>query len=150
MAAKSKASSVGAAATAARSNPYVQRVIEDEDLRDNMRVAFDSARQAYERLANGKRPTRALMEDKKLQKELRRSAEALREATHALREGPKKRRRRGGFGRKLLVLAIGGGLAMALSSELRSKVLDALFGAEEEFEYTSTTAPAAPAPASVN
>jgi hypothetical protein len=31
-----------------------------------------------------------------------------------------------------------------VSDSLRSKVLDALFGAEEEFDYTSNTAPAAP------
>ena len=36
---------------------------------------------------------------------------------------------------------VGAGLALAVSEELRKKVLDALFGAEEEFEYTSTTAP---------
>jgi hypothetical protein len=43
------------------------------------------------------------------------------------------------------VLAIGAGLALALSEGLRKKVLDALFGAEEEFDYTSTTTPT-PAP----
>jgi len=37
---------------------------------------------------------------------------------------------------------VGAGLALALSEGLRKKVLDALFGAEEEFEYTSTTTPA--------
>ena len=31
------------------------------------------------------------------------------------------------------------GIALAVSEGLRKKVLDALFGAEEEFEYTSTT-----------
>ena len=31
------------------------------------------------------------------------------------------------------------GVALAVSEGLRKKVLDALFGAEEEFEYTSTT-----------
>ena len=36
-------------------------------------------------------------------------------------------------------------IALAVSEDLRKKVLDALFGAEEEFEYTSTTSPA-PAP----
>ena len=37
---------------------------------------------------------------------------------------------------------IAGVLALAFSEDLRKKLLDALFGAEEEFEYTSTTAPA--------
>jgi hypothetical protein len=45
------------------------------------------------------------------------------------------------------VLAIGGGLALAGSEKLRSKVLDTLFGAEEEFEYTppATATPTPPA-----
>ena len=34
---------------------------------------------------------------------------------------------------------VSGGVALAVSEGLRKKVLDALFGAEEEFEYTSTT-----------
>jgi hypothetical protein len=48
----------------------------------------------------------------------------------------------------LLLLVIAGALALALSEDLRGKVLDLLFGAEEEFEYSSTTAPVEPAPAS--
>ena len=38
-------------------------------------------------------------------------------------------------------------LALALSEDLRKAVLDKLFGAEEEFEYTSTTTPAPATPA---
>jgi hypothetical protein len=41
-----------------------------------------------------------------------------------------------------MLLLVGAGLALALSEGLRKKVLDGLFGAEEEFEYTSTTTPA--------
>ena len=48
------------------------------------------------------------------------------------------------------MLAVGGLLAMVLSEGLRSKVLDMMFGAEEEFDYSSTTAPSAPAPAPVS
>ena len=142
MAKKKKAAAAAGAVTAARSNPYVQRVIEDDDLRDNVRVAFEAARDAYERLTNGKTPTKVIADDKKFHKDLQTAAEALKDAGTSLRQGPKKRRR-GGMGRKLLVLAVAGGLAVALSGDLRSKVLDALFGAEEEFDYTSTTAPAA-------
>ena len=44
---------------------------------------------------------------------------------------------------KRLVLSIVGAIAaLVLSEDLRKAVLDRLFGAEEEFEYTSTTAPA--------
>ena len=136
--ASKRTAKVGGAALAARDNPYVQRLIQDAELRDNPREAYESSRSAYGRLANGKGPVRALTEDRKLQKELKAAAAALGAASVALREGP-KRKRRGGIGRKLLLLAIGAGLALALSEGLRKKVLDALFGAEEEFEYTSTT-----------
>ena len=141
MAKKKKAAAAAGAVEAARTNPYVQRVIEDDDLRDNVRVAFEAARDAYDRLSNGKTPTKVLTDDKKFHKDLQTAAEALKDAGSSLRDGPKKKRK-GGFGRKLVLLAVAGGLAIALSADLRSKVLDALFGAEEEFDYTSTTAPA--------
>ncbi|MEA2191933.1 MAG: hypothetical protein QOI73_2054, partial [Solirubrobacteraceae bacterium] len=53
-------------------------------------------------------------------------------------------RRRCGLGRILLLALVGGAVAIAVSEGLRNKVLDALFGAEEEFDYTSNTTPAAP------
>lgn len=145
MAAKDRAARAAGAASAARANPYVQRLIEDRELRENIRTAFESARTAYGRMTNGKPAARALFEDKKLQKELRRSAEALRDVSSSLREAP-KRRRRGGFGRLVLIAIVGAGLAVALNEGLRSKVLDALFGSEEEFDYTSTTTPPTPTP----
>jgi hypothetical protein len=134
-------------ASIAKARPYIQRVIEDAALRENVRAALESSRSAYGRLSNGKAPTKALLEDKKLQADIREAAEALREATVKLTEPPKKKRM--GFGRKLLILVLAAGLALAVSEKLRSKVLDALFGAEEEFEYTppppsASSQPAAP------
>ena len=140
---KKKAAKAGsgaiAAGRAARSNPYVQRVIADEELRENLRTAYESARKAYERMANGKGPAKAVLEDKKTQRQLREAATSLRDAAESLRRAGKKRKRkrRGG----LLLLLVGAGLAIAMSEGLRKKILDALFGAEEEFEYTSTTTP---------
>jgi hypothetical protein len=140
---KKKAASAGAGALAAgkaaKDNPYVQRLIEDEELRDNLRTAYDSARNAYERIANGKGPAKAILDDKKTQKELREAATSLRDAADSLR-GAKRRKKKSRKGRVLLIL-VGVGAALALSEGLRKKVLDALFGAEEEFEYTSTTTP---------
>jgi type IV secretory pathway VirB10-like protein len=146
MAAKDRINKASEAARAAQRNRYLQRLLEDDELRGSLITAYGAARSAYGRMTNGKPATQALFEDKKLQRELREAADALREASSSLREPP-KRRRRGGFGRSLLVLAAGGLLAIALSEGLRSKVLDLLFGAEEEFDYSSTTAPAEPAPA---
>jgi hypothetical protein len=138
---KKKAASAGAGALAAgkaaKDNPYVQRLIEDDELRDNLRVAYESARNAYDRIASGKGPAKAILDDKKTQKELREAATSLRDAADSLRGSKKKKK--GGMGRKLVLLVVGAGAALALSEGLRKKVLDALFGAEEEFEYTSTT-----------
>jgi adenylosuccinate synthase len=147
MAAKKKAAGYGAGAVAAgkaaRNNVYVQRIVADDDLRDNLRTAFESARRAYSRMSNGKRPAKALMDDKKVQKELKEAAGSLRDAADSLRGARQKRKRR--RGRLLLVGLVGAGLALALSEGLRKKVLDALFGAEEEFEYSASTTPSQPA-----
>jgi hypothetical protein len=150
-AAKSKAASAGSAVAAAKENPYLQRIADDEDLRDNVRVAFESARDAYGRLNNGKAPTKVLLDDKKFHKDLQRSAEAMRDVGDSLRTGKRKRKaKRGGMGLGTLLAAtvVGGIVALVVSEDLRNKVLDKLFGAEEEFDYTSTTTPAgAPPPA---
>jgi hypothetical protein len=143
--ANKKVAKAGKAAQSARSNPYVQRLLEDEDLRKNIVQAYESARDAYGRLSNGKNPTTQIFEDKKLQKHVKNAAGNLRDVSVSLREAPKKQRK-GGFGRILLLGVVGSGVALALSEGLRKKVLDTLFGAEEEFEYTSTTAaPSTPA-----
>jgi len=135
-------------ANAAKSNPYVQRLIEDADLRENLQKALDASRSAYHRLSNGKAPQKAILEDKKLQKDVRQAFEAIREASTALAEAPKRRARKGlTVGRSLAIAAFGGALALAGSEQLRSKVLDTLFGKEEEFEYTPpvSTSPTPPA-----
>jgi hypothetical protein len=139
-AAQSTARKAGQAAVEARNNPYVQRLIEDPDLRDNVRAAYDHAREAYRRMSNGKPATKALMEDKKLQRELREASSSLRIAADQIRGKQPKRKHRL---RRLFMLAIiGGAVTLALSEGARKAVLDKLFGAEEEFEYSSTTTPA--------
>ena len=141
--AKKKAQKAQNAAVSARNNPYVRRIFEDEDLRQNITDAYESARKAYSRLSNGKSPSKQIFDDKKLQKEIKNAASSVRDASVALREAPKKKRR-GGLGKLLLVGVAGAGVALAVSEGLRKKVLDALFGAEEEFEYSSTTTASSP------
>jgi hypothetical protein len=86
------------------------------------------------------------MEDRKVHRDLRKTAESLRQASETLRGRRRKRR----WGRLLLIGLIGAGLAIAFSEDLRKTALDWLFGAEEEFEYTSTTTPAEEEPAAAS
>lgn len=130
------------AAKSAGSNPYIRRLVEDDDLRESIKDAFEAARDAYGRMANGKGAADTLIDDKKLHKDLKVAAQNLRDASERLRG--KKRERR--WGRLLLIGLAGAALAIILSEDLRKAVLDKLFGAEEEFEYTSTTTPS-PEPA---
>jgi hypothetical protein len=133
-----------------KANPYLQRLIEDADLRDNVRTALDSGKNALNRLTSAKAPQKALIDDKKLQHEIRSAAEAVRDAAVALSDAPKHskpKKKKGGFGRKLGLLLVGAAAALALSEGLRSKVLDTLFGAEEEFQYTPPAGTPAPPPA---
>jgi ferric-dicitrate binding protein FerR (iron transport regulator) len=135
---KTKAARAGDIYETARENPYVQRLIEDEELRESLKDAFESAKSAYGRATgNGKGTVQAVTGDKKVQKDLRKAAESLQEASESLRSKPK--RRKGGLGRLLLIAIVGAVIALAVSEGARKAVLDALFGAEEEFEYTSTT-----------
>jgi hypothetical protein len=137
-------------ANIAKANPYIQRLIDDAHLRENVQKAIESSKSAYGRLSNGKAPAKSLLEDKKLQNDLRQALEAVRDASIALTEAPKRQAKKSRrFGRRVAIVGLGAGLALVSSEKLRSKVLDTLFGAEEEFEYTppapaGTTPPATP------
>jgi hypothetical protein len=144
MAARTKKAKTAATAAAATTTPWVQRLVEDEELRDNFRVAFEAAKDAYERISDGK-GAKALVADKKVQKDIEKAAAALKDAGAAIKDGPKKKPKKRHPLRKLLLVVVAAGVALAVSEDLRTKVLDALFGKEEEFEYTSTPAPTPPA-----
>lgn len=119
----------------ARENPYVDRLIEDDELRENLRDAFEAARKAYGRASgNGKGTVKAVASNKKVQKDLRTAAESLREASEQLRSPRRKKSR---LGRLILLGLVGAAIALILSEDARKTVLDTLFGAEEDFEYTS-------------
>ena len=134
-------------ANIATANPYIHRLIVDAQLRESVKTALDATRSAYTRLSNGKAPAKVLLDDKKLHHDLRTAIDAIREATVALSDAPKKRRRKGlTFSRTVVLVGVGSSAAVASSEKLRSKVLDTLFGAEEEFEYSPPPPPPVPAP----
>ena len=128
---------VGDVANLAKSNPYVQQLLNDDKLRKNVRTALSHGQKAYGRLSNGKLPARALLEDKRLHSDLGRALGAARDVTITVTNTQRRRaRKRLSFGRVIVIGGIGAGVAVATSEKLRSKVLDMLFGAEEEFQYT--------------
>src|SRR4249919_2956204 len=126
---KTKANQAADLYSTARENPYVQRLIEDEELRDSLKDAFESAKGAYGRATgNGKGAVKAVTSDKKVQKDLRKAAENLQEASERLRKPPKRKSR---LGRLILLALVATVLALIISEDVRKTVLDALFGAEE-------------------
>ncbi len=134
---KTRATQAADLYSTARENPYVQRLVEDEELRDSLKNAFEAARGAYGRATSNGSAVKAVTGDKKVQRDLRTAAENLRNASDHLR-APKKRKK-SRLGRIVLLALAGAVVALILSEDARKTVLDALFGAEEEFEYTSTT-----------
>src|SRR5919206_5264978 len=94
---KARAAKAGGAAAVTAVTPYVQRLIQDAELRDNLKTAYDSSRVAYGRISDGKGPAQ-LLDDKKLQKELQNAATSLKEASDALRGERRKRKRKMGLG----------------------------------------------------
>jgi len=137
---KAKAQRARNAVGSAADNPYLKRLMEDDDLRESVREAFESARDAYERLSSNGSVIETAIDDKKVHKDIKQTAESLRDASERLR-GQKRKRP---WGRLLFIGLVGAVLAIAISDDLRKALLDKLFGAEEEFEYTSTTTPAPP------
>jgi hypothetical protein len=134
---KTKATQAADLYSTARENPYVQRLVEDEELRDSLKNAFEAAKGAYGRATSNGSAVKAVTSDKKVQRDLHTAAENLRDVSERLR-APKKRKK-SRLGRFVLLAIVGAVVALIVSEDARKTVLDTLFGAEEEFEYTSTT-----------
>ncbi|MBA3347352.1 MAG: hypothetical protein H0T13_02210 [Actinobacteria bacterium] len=64
--------------------PYVDRALHDEDLRDNLKEAFDAARHVYGELLGGRNLTATatrVATDKEIQDSLKKAVDELREAS---------------------------------------------------------------------
>jgi hypothetical protein len=116
--------------------PYVQRALQDEELRDNLRSAFDTARAVYAELSGkggvtGFATTAA--SDKEIQDQLRSAIDDLRSAANRIQgnEGHK--------GRNSTLLLAGIALGILFNPmtgpETRRWLKDKVFGEEEEFGY---------------
>jgi hypothetical protein len=130
----------------ATSHPFVQRMIEDPELRSTLSDAVGKAKAVFTQLNAHKSPGKKLADDRKLQGEVRDALETLHQATAALaaeQVATEHRRRRTGR-RFLALLSLGTLISFVTCPGLRNKALDKLFGAEEEFQYSP--APVAPTP----
>jgi hypothetical protein len=136
------------AADQAKENPYLSKIIEDKELRDNAVAALQSVKTAFDQAkVKGFDNPAELVQDKKIKKNLKDAATTLKSTSDEIASAGKKKKRHPL--RKVIALAVIGGIvAVVVSEDARKAVLDTLFGAEEEFEYTSTTS--APAGSSTN
>ncbi len=116
--------------------PYVKRAIQDEELRDNLRSAFATARDVYDELI-GKRGVTGVAtkvaSDKDIQDQLRSAIDDLRSAANRVQGGESHKSRN-----STLVLA---GIALGIlfnpltGPETRRWLKDKIFGEDEEFGY---------------
>jgi hypothetical protein len=130
---------VGDAVDSAR--PYVERLANDEELHDNVKRAYESARRIYDELL-GDRGTTGMAfrvaRDKDMQKELRKAVEELRAA------GRRVQGKEAHTGRNATLLLAGIALGVlfnpATGPDTRKWLKDKLFGPEQSFEsYDSQT-----------
>ena len=129
-------SKAGQAYATARENQYVRRLVEDEELRNSLISAFTAARTAYGRVSDSKASPVEAVSDRKVKRDLQNAAASLKEASERIREPRKKRHP---IRNLVAVGLLTGGLVLIFSESARKSLLDAVFGAEEEFVYTSTT-----------
>lgn len=130
---------MGDAVDAAR--PYVERLARDEDLHDNVKNAYASARRIYDELLGDRGTTGVALKvarDKDLQKELRKTVEELREA------GKRAQGKESHTGRNASLLLAGIALGVlfnpATGPDTRRWLKDRLFGPEQPFEsYNNQT-----------
>jgi hypothetical protein len=108
--------------TAARIAPYIEQLLEDDSVREDLRRGADKLRDAYER--SQKRRVK-VTRDEKLRGQLKSAAQSIGDGASELIHGAQKpKRRRGRSVLKLLPLvAVGAGIAVALNEDLRSSLL---------------------------
>jgi hypothetical protein len=116
--------------------PYVDRALHDEDLRDNVRNAYESARSIYNELIGGRHVTGVaarVATDKDIQNELKSVVAELREAADRVQGKEDHKGRHTGL---LFVGIILGALFNPLTGpQTREWVSNRLFGGGDDFTY---------------
>jgi hypothetical protein len=116
--------------------PYIERALTDEELRQNVRNAFESARDVYNELLGGRGPIKLgarVATDAEIQERLREAIAELREAAERI-QGKKEH-----GARNTLLLLIGialGALFNPVSGpQTRKWLSDKAFGSSDDFTY---------------
>jgi len=119
--------------------PYVKRAIQDEELRDNLRSAFATARDVYDELLANRGVTGVATKvagDKEIQDQLRSAIQDLRDAADRI-QGHHDHK-----GRNSTLLLVGITLGLLFNPltgpETRRWLKDKIFGEDEEFGYGSS------------
>jgi hypothetical protein len=122
--------------TAGNVKPYVERALRDEELRDNVRSAFESARNVYNELIGGRGMTTLatrVATDKEIQDELRSAVADLRKAADRI-QGKEEH-----TGRNTTLLLAGITLGILFNPltgpQTRKWISDHLFGGGDDFTY---------------
>jgi len=116
--------------------PYIERAFTDEDLRDNVRNAFDSAREVYNELLGGRGAipvATRVATDKDIQERLKEAIDELRQAADRVQG----KREHGARNTLLLVTGIALGILFnpVSGAQTRKRLSDTLFGSSDEFTY---------------
>jgi len=120
--------------------PYVERALHDEDLRENVRNAYQSARSIYDELI-AKRGVAGVATrvatDREIQGELRSAVEELRTAAQRVQGIKKDEEQHSGRNATLLLAGIALGVLFnpVTGPQARKFIADKLFGGGDDFTY---------------